>query len=153
VGKARAESVTRKPYPHIPDRFEFVDNCLKRCSSVRAEEARNIFQDNPWRSNFSSQCRKGEEQPAPGTVDAFSLRIRVADVLARPPSSPKRSIWDFFGFKRSDVVMKWNLRPVPFKDALTERIDFTMERWYHSCTLESKIESPDSSEKRSKSHL
>jgi hypothetical protein len=24
--EARAESVTRKPYPHIPDLFEFVDN-------------------------------------------------------------------------------------------------------------------------------
>jgi hypothetical protein len=61
VGKTRAESVTREPYPHIPDLFEFVDNCLKRGASVRAEETRNIFQDNPCWSNFSSQCRKGEE--------------------------------------------------------------------------------------------
>jgi hypothetical protein len=42
---------------------------------------------------------------------------------------------------------------MPFKYGLTIRIDFAMEGWYHSSTLESKIETPNSREKRSKSHL
>jgi len=48
--------------------------------------------------------------------------------------------------------MKWNLRPVSFQNALAKGIDFAMEGWYHSSTLESKIKSPYSSEERSESH-
>jgi hypothetical protein len=29
---------------------------------------------------------------------------------------------------------------VPFQNVLTIRVDFAMECWYHSCSLESKIE-------------
>jgi hypothetical protein len=86
-------------------------------------------------------------------VDAFPLRVSVADVLAGPSSCPKFSLRDVSRLERRDVVMKWNLRPVPFEDALAKRIDFAMEGWYHSGTLESQVKSTYSGKKRSESHL
>jgi hypothetical protein len=84
-------------------------------------------------------------------VDAFASGISVADVLARPASCPKFSLRDVSRLERSDVVMKWNLRPMSLENALAKGVDFAMEGWYHSSSLESQIKSTYSGEKRSES--
>jgi hypothetical protein len=86
-------------------------------------------------------------------VDAFASGVSVADILAGPSSGPKFSLRDVSRVERRDVVMKWNLGPMPLQNALTKRIDFAMEGWYHSSALEPQIESPYSGEERSESHL
>src|SRR5579859_3357800 len=39
------------------------------------------------------------------------------------------------------------------KYPLAEWVDFTVKHWYHSCTLEPKVETPNSGEKRSEFHF
>jgi hypothetical protein len=86
-------------------------------------------------------------------VDAFSFVIRVADVLARPAACPDFGFRDVFRFKSGNVIMEWNLRPMPFQYPLTIRVNFAMEDGRNPSLTESEIESADSGEKRSNTHL
>jgi hypothetical protein len=153
VGKARAESVTRKPDAQIPDLFEVVDNWLKGRPSVWTEEARDIFHDNPWRSNFSSKVCKRKKQSASSAVDAFSLSVSMADILAGPTASPELRFGNVFCFERRDIVMKWDLRPMPFQNTLTIWVDFTMKYRFHAGALKPKIEAAYTSEEWREAHL
>jgi hypothetical protein len=94
VGQARAEQVARKPYPQIPERFEFVGNSLKRGPIVGAEEALHIFQDKPARFAFCSKLRKFEEEAASGPFNAPSLGVGVSHRLVDERVAPAfPSLW------------------------------------------------------------
>jgi len=92
--------------------------------------------------NLSSKVRKREKQSASGTLDAFSLGVPMADVLARPAARPDFGLGDVFSFERGDIVMKWNLWPVPFQNTLAVGIDLAMEYRFHASPLKPQIEAP-----------
>jgi hypothetical protein len=86
-------------------------------------------------------------------MNASTLCIRMADVLARPAARPDFSRRDVLGFESGNIAMKWNLRPMPFQNPLTVGVNFTMERRSNPSVLETQVEAANSGEKRSKSHL
>jgi hypothetical protein len=83
---ARVEKVARKPYPHIPDRFELVGNSLKRGPAICAEEARHIFKHEPFRFAFFCKANKVEEKPTSRTTQSFPIGVGVTEVLTWPSS-------------------------------------------------------------------
>jgi hypothetical protein len=79
--------------------------------------------------------------------------VRVADVLARPAAGPDFGFRDILRFESGNVVMEWNLRPMPLQYPLTIRVNFAMEYGYNSSVIKPKFESANSGKKRCNSHI
>jgi hypothetical protein len=148
LGKAETRSIQQPPESHIPAVGKIPEDRLKVTPTIRSEQIRHVFKDQPSGFDLTddAQCFKPEAAARP--LETFTLRAvsGPGEIGAGETSRDAIDVAELRAGDISDVAKSSRIGEMFFEDEPVRRIDLDLPFRFPASALEAEIETANARE-------
>jgi hypothetical protein len=145
LGDSEVSSVKDPVGPPIPEVFQRPKDGSHVSSFVRRQQSIDVLEENPLRSEFSSEIHKRMEEPCAASSESSTIASQ-GNVLAWESSDEEIDSSGLFDIDPPDVIEHRHLRPVTHQHSLRVWVDLAHECEFMTSPLQPEVESTTSRE-------